>query len=75
MASMNLTLTYTIKKQEAGRTAADFLRDQGYSGRILVQLRKTSGAILINGAPAFSNRTLAEGDVLSLIHISEPTRP
>ena len=72
MASMNLTLTYTIKKQEAGRTAADFLRDQGYSGRILVQLRKTSGAILINGAPAFSNRTLAEGDVLTVLFPEEP---
>lgn len=72
MASMNLTLTYTIKKQEAGRTAADFLRDQGYSGRILVQLRKTSGAILINGLPAFSNRTLAEGDILTVLFPEEP---
>ena len=52
------TLTYRILSATDGQTILHYLKSLGYSGPILVHLKKTDHGTLL----------------LSLIHISEPTR-
>lgn len=64
---MKTTLTYEINETEAGKTAAEFLLEKGYSSRLIVAVRKTSDSLLANGSPVFTNYRLKEGDQLTVL--------
>lgn len=64
---MKTTLTYEIKETEAGKTAAQFLLDKGYSSRLLVAIRKTAGSLLVNGESVFTNYRLGQGEILTVM--------
>ncbi|MCD7954347.1 MAG: RluA family pseudouridine synthase [Lachnospiraceae bacterium] len=81
-------LTWTVQpdKTAANKTTTDevttverFLRAKGCSHHVLMQLKRTTGGILRNGEPVFTNRPLLPGDNLSIRIVemadSESVRP
>ena len=67
---MNRKITYPITELHTGHTIRSFLKNLGYSSQNLICLKNTPDAVLLNGNSAFLNKTLQEGDVLT-IHIQE----
>ena len=67
---MNRTLTYNITEADAGQRVSDFLKTKGFSSQNLVDLRKTTGNIFINGEYALQKRIIESGEVLT-VHIIE----
>ena len=66
------TLTYRILSAADGQTILHYLKSLGYSGPILVHLKKTDHGTLLNGVWAHMNETLHTGDLLCL-HLEENT--
>ena len=66
------TLTYRILSATDGQTILHYLKSLGYSGPILVHLKKTDHGTLLNGVWAHMNETLHTGDLLCL-HLEENT--
>ena len=52
------TLTYRILSATDGQTILHYLKSLGYSGPILVHLKKTDHGTLLNGVWAHMNETL-----------------
>lgn len=67
---MERFLDYTISAREAGMTIKDFLKEQGYSRQNVVELKKMSESILIDGKWEYVTYRLQEGNLLQ-IHIME----
>ena len=67
---MERILEYCIPKEDSGKLIKDFLQEQGFSRQNLVELKKISESILLNGVWEYVTCKLAEGDVLR-IHIVE----
>lgn len=67
---MNRTLTYHITEKEQGIPISNYLKNQGYSSRSLIELKKMAESVLINGEWVYLNRLLQAGDTLT-IHIQE----
>lgn len=67
---MKRTLTYQITSAAAGHTIDGFLREQGFSGQNLIDLKKMKESVLINGIWEHMNYILQPSDVLT-IHIQE----
>ena len=67
---MNRKITYPITELHIGHTIRSYLKNLGYSSQNLICLKNTPDAVLLNGNSAFLNKTLQEGDVLT-IHIQE----
>ena len=67
---MERILEYRITSKEAGKTIKDFLKETGYSRQNLVELKKMSESILVNGRWEYVTYRLKEGEVLG-IHIKE----
>ncbi|RGY98710.1 RluA family pseudouridine synthase [Clostridium sp. AM58-1XD] len=63
--------TYTISEQDAGQTAEQFLRSQGYSKNLIVQLRKNPMGITMDGELIYTTRRLLKGDRLSILLTEE----
>lgn len=63
---MNRTLEYTITSNEAGMTISQFLKKKGYSNPILVTLKKTHRAILLNQEWAYVNQKVQKDDTLTI---------
>jgi len=67
---MNRILTYVITENEQGISINNYLKNQGYSSRSLIELKKMRESVLINGEWVYLNRLLQAGDTLT-IHIQE----
>lgn len=68
---MNRTLIYHITKEYEGTSIQQFLKEQGYSHHVLVQLKKIPESILRNGVWEYVNCKLHENDILE-IRYEEP---
>ena len=64
------TISYPIDSQHASLSAERFLRDEGFSHSILVDLKRQEGAILLNGRPIPAKTLMPEGSLLT-IHITD----
>ena len=61
---MTHTFTYLIKQEDSGTSIEHYLKKQGYSRHLIIQLRKTESGILLNGVPVYTTRFLTAGDIL-----------
>ena len=61
---MKRTLSYTITNKNKADTIGAFLRDAGYSRRILIELKQNPEQICLNGTPSWLNTPLQSGDIL-----------
>ena len=69
---MKRTLSYTITNKNKADTIGAFLRDAGYSRRILIELKQNPEQICLNGTPSWLNTPLQIGDTLTLFLPDEP---
>lgn len=69
---MKRTLSYTITNENKADTIGAFLRDAGYSHRILIELKQNPEQICLNGTPSWLNTPLDPGDTLTLFLPDEP---
>ena len=69
---MKRTLSYTITNKNKADTIGAFLRDAGYSHRILIELKQNPEQICLNGTPSWLNTPLQIGDTLTLFLPDEP---
>ena len=69
---MKRTLSYTITNKNKADTIGAFLRDAGYSRRILIELKQNPEQICLNGNPSWLNTPLQIGDTLTLFLPDEP---
>lgn len=67
---MERDFEYRITKENEGLTISDFLKNQGYSHAVIVQLKRTKESILLNGTWEYMNRRLAADDLL-FVHLEE----
>jgi len=63
---MNRKLNYTVHDKDDGILVERFLKNQGYSHPILVQLKKTPYSITRDGIWLYTNEILHSNDVLSI---------
>ena len=61
---MERTLTYTITKEEENSTIEFFLKSQGFTHNVMVQLKKTENGITRNGVWAYTNERRKAGDIV-----------
>ena len=59
---MKRTLSYTITNKNKADTIGAFLRDAGYSRRILIELKQNPEQICLNGTPSWLNTPLQIGE-------------
>ena len=64
--AMERLFTYTISPADAGKTIEAFLREQGYSHRLLVSLKRSEDGICLNGKRIFTNYRLSENERLDI---------
>ena len=69
---MEKRIDYEIKENDCGKTIESYLRERGYSRKILVHLRQTNLGITVAGELAYTTRVLKEGNILS-VRLSEET--
>ena len=69
---MKRTLSYSITNKNKADTIGAFLRDAGYSRRILIELKQNPEQICLNGTPSWLNTPLQSGDTLTLFLPDEP---
>ena len=67
---MTRDLEYNITSQDNGVTISDYLKKQGFSHAVTVQLKKIPESILLNGKWEYMSTRLNGGDCLS-IHFEE----
>ncbi len=70
---MKRILTYTITKNDAGKTVLAFLKQKNYSHSVIVLLKKTEKGILVNDAWAYVSQALHTNDTLT-VQLTEPAR-
>lgn len=61
---------YQILPEEEHQTVDQYLKKQGYSRRLIIQIKKEENGILVNQNPVFTNHVLLSGDQLA-IHLPE----
>ncbi len=61
------TLTLTVSSESAGLTIRNVLRDFGFSSHLLIQLKQREHSVLLNGAPAYFNTPVKEGDLVDVL--------
>ena len=67
---MTRDLEYDITAQDNGVTISDYLKKQGFSHAVIVQLKKIPESILLNGKWEYMSTKLNNGDCL-FIHFEE----
>ena len=67
---MTRDLEYNITAQDNGVTISDYLKKQGFSHAVIVQLKKIPESILLNGKWEYMSTRLNDGDCL-FIHFEE----
>ena len=69
------TIRYQIGPEDGGRTVEQFLRGkQGFSGRVVIALKKLPQGLLLNGAHVRTIDPLSPGDLLEVNLPEEPKR-
>ena len=68
---MDRQISYQITKEYENLYINDFLKRQGYTHHVLVQLKKTENGIVLNGNWAYVKDRIHEGDHLSIL-LKEP---
>lgn len=68
---MNRILIYRISEKDSPCTVESFLKARGYSRQIIIQLKKNSDSIKVNGRWAYIKTMLHTGDEL-MIFLEEP---
>ncbi len=68
---MNRKLNYIITKEFHNKTIEQFLKSEGFPHQVIVQLKKTTEGIVLNGHWAYVNEKLAEKDILNLMLIED----
>ena len=63
---MERILDYRISATDAGKTIKDFLKEKGYSRQNVVELKKMSESILVDGKWEYVNCRLKEGNLLQI---------
>ena len=61
---MTRDLEYNITAQDNGVTISDYLKKQGFSHAVIVQLKKIPESILLNGKWEYMSTRLNGGDCL-----------
>ena len=61
---------YQILPEEEHQTVDQYLKKQGYSRRLIIQIKKEEKGILVNQNPVFTSHVLLSGDQLA-IHLPE----
>lgn len=61
---MNRTFIYRISEKDSPCTVESFLKARGYSRQIIIQLKKNSDSIKVNGGWAYVKTMLRTGDTL-----------
>ena len=61
-----MIFTYQITDTYTGRTIDYFLRQTGYSRRLIIDLKESPEGILLNQERAFTNALLKPGDILKI---------
>lgn len=64
------TISYPIDSHHASLSAERFLRDEGFSHSILVDLKRQEGAILLDGRPVPAKTLMPKGSLLT-VHIAD----
>ena len=67
---MERIIQYTVPKEESNRSVQDFLRQRGYSKKVLAALKCEPSGIFRNGCSVFTNEKVKENDKIS-IHLLE----
>lgn len=67
MIIMKRTFTYQITPADAGHSIERFLKEQGFSRQNLIELKKMSDSVLINGVWEYLNYSLQPLDILEVI--------
>lgn len=68
---MNRELTYHITKEQNLMPIGLFLKSMGFSRKCMIQLKKQTDSVLLNGSPAYLNAPLSIGDTLSIFYREE----
>ncbi|MBP5618474.1 MAG: RluA family pseudouridine synthase, partial [Clostridia bacterium] len=63
---MTRQLEWIVSVDDAGGTVKRFLQARGFTAAVLTLLKKTEGALTVNGVPVFVTATLAEGDKIAV---------
>ncbi len=63
---MKRQLRYIITEKDQNSTIEFFLKSQGFSHHVMVQLKRTQNGIMRNGVWAYTNERLNEGDILDI---------
>ncbi len=61
-----MTFRYCISEEFQNKTIDYFLRQTGYSRRLIIDLKETTDGILLNKNPAYTNVRLTSGDMLEI---------
>lgn len=61
---MERIFTYLIEKEDQGQTVEQYLRNRGYSRKVLVKLRKTVMGLTVNQELVYTTRSLQAGETL-----------
>lgn len=61
-----MTLDYPVDLQDSGKTLGEFLRRQGLSRRLIIQLKKMPFGMCVNGEPQKTIYIIKEGDLVSV---------
>ena len=64
---MTRDLEYNITAQDNGVTISDYLKKQGFSHAVIVQLKKIPESILLNGKWEYMSTRLNDGDCLFIL--------
>ena len=59
-------IKYIIPRKYNNEKISTFLKDKGYSSKNLTVMRRTEGAIVLNGCKVYMNRLLQDGDDLTI---------
>lgn len=71
---MKRKLNYIITNKFHNKTIEQFLKAEGFPHQVIVQLKKTTEGILLNGHWAYVNEKLAHGDHLNLTLIEDASK-
>ncbi|MCB6608966.1 RluA family pseudouridine synthase [[Clostridium] symbiosum] len=64
---MEKKICYQITEQDCGKSIETFLKEHGFSRKVIIHLRKTELGITLNGSLAYTTRIISPGDVLSIL--------
>ena len=67
------TITYLISSSDSGKRADRFLRANGFSRHLIIQIKKLSNGLLLDSTPIFCNHPLAAGQTL-IVQLPQPER-